>query len=43
MSDEYKLGHLFKPTEALDKRFGNAGVHLSRLHALGGAISPMPG
>lgn len=39
MTDEYKLGHLFKRIEAFGKRFGDKGMHLSRLAAVGGAIA----
>ncbi|MEO8297779.1 MAG: acyl-CoA dehydrogenase [Burkholderiales bacterium] len=38
MTEEYKLGHLFKRMEALGKRLGDAGMHLSRLAAINGPV-----
>ncbi|MEO5669204.1 MAG: acyl-CoA dehydrogenase family protein, partial [Ramlibacter sp.] len=38
MTEEYKLGHLFKRMEALSKRLGDTGMHLSRLAAINGPM-----
>ena len=39
MTDEYKVGHLFKRLEAIGKRFGDTDRHIELLAGLGGAIA----
>jgi len=39
MTDEYKVGHLFKRIESLARRFGDAETHTERLAACGGALA----
>jgi alkylation response protein AidB-like acyl-CoA dehydrogenase len=39
MTDEYKVGHLFKRLEAIGRRFGDADRHIELLAACGGAIA----
>ncbi|MDB5857202.1 MAG: hypothetical protein JWQ76_891 [Ramlibacter sp.] len=39
MTDEYKVGHLFKRLETMGKRFGDADHHLERLAACAGALA----
>jgi alkylation response protein AidB-like acyl-CoA dehydrogenase len=39
MTMEYKVGHYFKRTTAIDLQFGNADHHLRRLAATGGLFA----